>query len=179
MSRRNQDTRRSTAARPGTRVTPCRSNTANGSKRLAAGPRPSVAWPRPSIAESKGCVPASSSPWPQTTSPGCPGCSPLDAGKPRHAHSSPASRDAETKCRWLRRKKTVPRRRLLQHPVRKRGNSASARNCAATPCLCVDENRASYQIASGSHREICGNRVKSVSAAHMMRKNGIVTRAIR
>src|SRR3990167_5095803 len=84
MSRRNPDTRRSTAARPGTRVTPCRSKTANGSKRLSAGPRPF-------IAESNGCVPASSSPWPQTTSPDCPGCSQPDAGKPRQACRSPAS----------------------------------------------------------------------------------------
>ncbi len=85
MSRGNRDIQRSTAARPGTRVTPCRSDTANGSRRPSVGPRPSAAWPRPSIGESNGCVRASSLRRPQTTAPDCPGCLQPDHEEPRQA----------------------------------------------------------------------------------------------
>lgn len=60
MSRRGRDIRRSTAERPGTRAMPCRSGTANGSRRPSAGPRASAAWHRPSITESSVSAPASS-----------------------------------------------------------------------------------------------------------------------
>ena len=92
-SRRNRGIPRSTAAQPGMRVTPCRSNTANGSKKLSAGPKPSAGWPRPSIAASNGGVPASSSPWPPTTSPDCPACWPHDNQKPRQARMPSAPKD--------------------------------------------------------------------------------------
>lgn len=71
-------------------VTPCRSNTANGSKRLSAGSRPSAAWLRPSIGASNGCVPDSSLRWPPPTSRDCLGCWPHVDGKHRQARLSSA-----------------------------------------------------------------------------------------
>ena len=86
-SPRNRDIQRSSGARPDTRVTPCRSGTANGSRKPSAGPKPSAAWHRPCIAASNGCARASFSPWRPTTSPGCHGCWPRNDEKPRGAHT--------------------------------------------------------------------------------------------